>query len=139
MIYLKNYLESLASDAAEIGLFNWESESPDQAVFLKSFGDAEREFFKKLSNYEKIDKDSFLKRQYALRYFNIELRLNNKQSIHLHQHISTNFQTSWKLHINLFEDTEKIDVIDYTKGFTIGQITTLSVTWIKKTLKTVFQ
>jgi hypothetical protein len=121
LTYVKNYLANLTSDSVELGIYDWESESPDQAVLLKSFGDAESDFFEKISEYEKIDKDSFLKRQYALRYFNLELRLNDKQSIHLHQHISTNFQTTWKLHIKLFEETEKIDVIDYTKGFTIGQ------------------
>lgn len=121
VVYVKNYIKSLKNDAENIGVFNWDSESPDNAVFIKSFGDAEHEFFTKLSDYDKIDRNDFLKRQYENRYFNLELRLNDNQSIHLHQHISTSFQTKWKLHIKLFEDIEKIEVIDYTKGFTIGQ------------------
>ncbi len=121
VIYVKNYIESLRNDASENGIYSWDSECPDNSLLLKKFSDREAEFFRKLSNFEKIDSKRFLKKQYPLRYFNLELRLNGNQSIHLHQHISTDYQTSWKLHVKLIDDTEKIEVIDYTKGFTIGQ------------------
>jgi hypothetical protein len=120
--YVKNYFGSLKSSISEYGLYDWDSDNPENGILTKSFGSTEESFYKEMRIYDEIDNDRFLKKQYPLRYFNLEIHLNDTQSIHLHQQISTGYQTSFsRVFVKLsFENMEKIKVIDFTNGFTVG-------------------
>lgn len=120
--YFKKFFKNLKDYIDEFGIYDWDSECPETGILTKKFSQREQNFYKNISSFDAINRKDFLKKLYELRYFNLELRLNDNQSIHLHQHLSSGYDTSWKLHVKLFEDEiEKINVIDYTKSFTIGQ------------------
>ena len=116
----KNYLDSIKNEIAENDSYDWDDDYPDNALLIKNFDNLEFDFYRKRRSFERIDNDDFLKKQYQLRYFNLELPLNEIQSIHLHQYISSSYQSSFKKAlIRLNENTERIKVIDFTDSFTI--------------------
>lgn len=119
--YVKDFFGNLKNTINESDLYDWNFESPENCILFKDFELQEINFFKGMPIFKKIDKSDFLTKQYQLRFFNIELYLNDTQSIHLHQYLSADYQTSWKLHLNFFEDMQKIEVTDNTNGFTINQ------------------
>ena len=118
---VQEYLVDLTVDSAAFGVYDWDTENPEQCILFKRFMDAENDFYNKLSEYEECDRERFLRKRYPLRFFSLELPLDTTQSIHLHQYISNNYQTSWKLHWNLFEDLERIKIINNSTGFTIDK------------------
>lgn len=119
----QHYFGDLKKDSAEFGVFDWESDHPEHCILYKRFMADENKFSQNMSSYEECDRKRFLKKQYPLRFFSLELPLNATQSIHLHQYVSGSYQTTWKrkLYWNLFEDVERIKIIDYENGFTIDQ------------------
>lgn len=115
----QHYFDDLEEKTIEFGVYNWDSDHPENSILYKRFMAVENNFYENMSSYEECDRESFLKKRYPLRFFSLELPLNTTQSIHLHQYVSVSYNTTWKLHWPLFEDAERIKIIDYTTGFTI--------------------
>src|SRR5665648_247187 len=114
---VKTYLYNLENIMAESTVNNWDSSGPEEGISVKSFGSPENEFYKGIANFNPINNKKFLEKQYSRRYFNLELRLNDSESIHLHQAVTASYKTNWKkLQIKIFEDIEKIEVIDYNNS-----------------------
>lgn len=122
--YAKNYLDRLRDDIEEDDLHNWDDDYPENSILFKNFDDIQGDFYRERHNFRLIDNDDFLKKQYQLRFFNIELPIDDTQSIHLHQYISSSYQSSLENAIVKLgkenEDTERIKIIDFTNSFTLN-------------------
>ncbi len=121
--YTKNYLYFLQTRIKEDDVYDWDEDYPESGILIKSFDSLERDFYRDKNSFEEIDNDDFLQQQYQLRYFNLELPLNDTQSIHLHQYISSSYKSSLEkalIKIRPNENTERIKVIDFTNSFTLN-------------------
>jgi len=118
--YVNTYLDSLKNEITENGVFNWTSDYPENSILVKSFDTVENNFYVERHQYEKITNNDFLKNQYTLRYFNLEVPINETESIHFHQQISTNYKTSLKARIKIFENSDRLEVINLMDSFTVG-------------------
>lgn len=120
----REYAIGLNAHAAEYGVYGFYEESPESCLLHKSFMDNERIFFEALLSYERCNQNSFVLGQYPLRFFCVEIPLNQNQSIHLYQHVPGSYRARDAPAMNrffahFFEDRYHIQVTNYNEGFNI--------------------
>jgi hypothetical protein len=100
-------------------VLEWDEEETDQYTFIKSFLANEHDFFSGLNSFTQVDKESYIKKRYPLRFFNIKIPLNRFQSIHIFQQIKAGYKAEVKIKMGLYEDRTPLRLIDNRDEFEI--------------------
>jgi hypothetical protein len=52
--YVKNYFDYMKENVDEVGLYDWDLDSPEESLLVKSFGLEEEDFYKKILSIKKL-------------------------------------------------------------------------------------